>query len=182
MRLMIALVSLLLRLRRCCIDHKCLMLLHQHGSPTVIVKLFDEVNMPEAVIFNYQNKIHTVFFSQAKAMLPVKLKSGEVTLVTWGRRESENSEMPLGGWARLASIKNEKDKRWNMYLPKPVQIPIDKFMEKDFEGKSCWYEVTKGKSIQGLLAHEQNEYRLYIVTIDPEDLMNCHYRWPHIIT
>jgi hypothetical protein len=94
-----------------------------------------------------------------------------------------NSEMPLGGWARLASIKNEKEKnQWNLYLPRPVQIPASKFMEKDHEGRACWYEVTKGKCLQGLLARQENEYRLYIVTIDPEDLTNCHYRWPHVIT
>lgn len=138
--------------------------------------------MPEAVIFHYQNKVYTVFYNKPKAMLPVKLKNGDIKLVPWGRREHENSEMPLGGWARLSSIKNEKDKRWGMYLPKPVQIPVDKFMEKDFEGKSCWYEITKGKCIQGLLAQHEQEYRLYIVTVDPEDLMNCHYRWPHIVT
>lgn len=136
-------------------------------------------NMPEAVIFSYQNKIHTISYKHPKAMLPVKLKTGECKLVTWGRRENENSEMPLGGWARLSSIRNEK--RWHLYSPKPVQIFVDKFMEKDFEGNSRWYEVTKGKCIQGLLAHHENEYRLYIVTIEPEDLMNCHYRWPHII-
>lgn len=138
--------------------------------------------MPEAVIFYYQKKVYTVFFAQRKAMLPVKLKTGEIQLVTWGRREYENSELPLGGWARLSSVKNNKDNRWNMYLPKPIQIPVDKFMEKDFEGKPCWYEVTRGKCLQGLLAQYQNEYRIYIVTIDPQDLMNCHYRWPHIIT
>ena len=138
--------------------------------------------MPEAVIFSFQNKTHTVFFNQSKAMLPVKLKTGEIKLITWGRRECENSELPSGGWARLRNIKDEKNHRWNMYLPKPVQIIVDKFMEKDFEGKACWYEVTRGKCIQGLLAQHDNEYRLYIVTIDPEDLMNCHYRWPHIIT
>ena len=138
--------------------------------------------MPEAVVFSYQNKIYTVSFSQRNAMLPVRLKNGECRLVAWGRREHENSEMPLGGWARLSSIKNEIDQRWNLYLPKPVQIPIDKFMEKNFEGKSCWYEVTKGKCLQGLLAKMENEYRLYLVTIDPEDLMNCHYRWPHVVT
>lgn len=138
--------------------------------------------MPEAVIFTYQNKIHTVSFTQPKAVLPVKLKTGETKLATWGRRENENSEMPLGGWARLSNIKNEKNKRWDIYLPKPVKISVDKFMEKDFEGKPCWYEVTKGKCIQGLLAKEQNNYRVYIVTVDPEDLTNCHYRWPHIIT
>lgn len=137
--------------------------------------------MPEAIIFQYQNKIHTVYFTQTKAMLPVKLKNGDCRLVTWGRRERENSEMPLGGWARLASIKNEKDARWHMYLPKPVQIPVMKFMEKDFEGKSCWYEVTKGKCLQGLLAKLNDEYRIYLVTIDPEDLSNQHYRWPQVV-
>lgn len=138
--------------------------------------------MPEAVIFNYQQRTYTVFYNQANAMLPIQFKNGEIKLVTWGRREKENSEMPLGGWARLTSIKNEKNNKWNMYLPKGVRIPIDKFMEKDFEGNSCWYEVTKGKCIQGLLAKHDSEYRLYIVTIDPEDLMNSHYRWPNIIT
>lgn len=137
--------------------------------------------MAEAVVFNYQHKIYTVAFAQSKPLLPVKLKTGEIQLVTWGRREHENSEMPMGGWARLASIKNEKEKRWSLYLPKPVQIPVDKFMEKDFEGNACWYEVTKGKCLQGLLAHYEKEYRVYIVTIDPEDLLYNHYRWPHII-
>lgn len=137
--------------------------------------------MAEAVIFTFQNKIYTVYFKQPKAMLPVKLKNGECQLVPWGRRENENSEMPLGGWARLASIKSEKDQKWHLYQPKPVKIFIDKFMEKDFEGSPRWYEVTKGKCLQGLLAQQENEFRLYIVTIEPEDLMNCHYRWPHII-
>ena len=137
--------------------------------------------MPEAVIFNYQHKIYTIFFAQTKAVLPVKLKNGETKLVVWGRRENENSEMPLGGWVRLTTIKNESNNHWHMYLPKPIQIPAYKFMEKNFEGKSCWYEITRGKCIQGLLAKKENEYRIYIVTIDPEDLMNCHYRWPHIM-
>lgn len=138
--------------------------------------------MPEAVIFSYQDKMYTVSFNQSKAMLPVKLKNGEARLVTWGRRENENSELPLGGWARLTLVKNDKRSLWDHYSPKPVQIPVQKFMEKNFEGKPCWYEITKGQCIQGLLAHHNNEYRIYFVTIDPEDLMNCHYRWPHIIT
>lgn len=136
--------------------------------------------MPEAVIFNLADKVYTIFFTQTKAMLPVKLKNGSCKLVTWGKREHENSELPLGGWARLESIKN-KSAQWNLYLPKPVQIPVAKFMEKNFEGKSCWYEITKGKSIQGLLAKHENEYRVYIVTIEPE-VSSGHYRWPHVIT
>lgn len=159
------------------------MLLRLRGNPMDIDRQFKrEDSMPEAVIFHYQNKIFTIYFVNEKAVLPVKLKNGQCQLVTWGRRENENSEMPLGGWARLASIKNAKESHWNMYLPKPVQIPITKFMEKNFEGRSCWYEITGGKYIQGLLAQNDNEYRIYIVTIDPEDLTNCHYRWPNIIT
>lgn len=138
--------------------------------------------MAEAVIFHFQNKSYTVFFKENYAKLPVRLKTGEIKLVTWGRRENENTEFPLGGWARLNNIKNEKGNLWHFYLPKPVQIPVDKFMEKDHEGKVCWYEITKGKCIQGLLAKHDHEYRVYIVTIEPEDLMNLHYRWPHIIT
>lgn len=147
-----------------------------------IVKLFDrEVFMPEAVIFNYQNKLHTVSYTHTRAMLPIRLKNGEDRLAVWGRREHENSEMPLGGWARLSAIKKEKNSRWNSYQPRPVQIFVTKFMERNFEGNSCWYEITKGQCIQGLLAQHENEYRVYIVTIEPEDLMSCHYRWPHIM-
>lgn len=138
--------------------------------------------MPEAVIFNYQNKIYTVYFARANAKLPVLTKNGEVKLVSWGRRECENSEMPLGGWARLTHLQNGKDNKWNIYTPKYVRIPILKFMERDFEGRPCWYEITKGKCVQGLITKNENEYRLYIVTIDPEDLMNCHYRWPQVVT
>jgi hypothetical protein len=138
--------------------------------------------MAEAVIFTFEHKVHTISFKHPKAMLPVKLKNGKCKLVTWGRREHENSEMPLGGWARLSAIKTETDQKWYLYQPKPVQVFVDKFMEKDFEGTQRWYEVTPGKCLQGLLARHENEYRLYIVTIEPDDLMNCHYKWPHLIT
>lgn len=134
--------------------------------------------MPEAVIFKHQGKIHTVYFARPQAMLPVRLNNGEIKLVTWGRRQHENSDMPLGGWARLESIHNGK---WGQYLPKPVLLPIMRFMKTDYEGKVHWYDVTSGQLIQALLAREDNEYRAYIVTITPELLSVCHDRWPRII-
>lgn len=134
--------------------------------------------MPEGVIYHYQNKIHTVYFARGKAMLPVQLANGEVRLGIWGRRQHENSEMPLGGWARLEAIHKGI---WSQYIPKPVRIPIMKFMKTDFEGHVHWYEVTKGQFIQGLLAQEANEQRIYIVTIIPELLDISHDRWPRII-
>lgn len=134
--------------------------------------------MPEAVIYSYQNKIYTVYFARPYAKLPVKLANNEVKLVTWGRRQQENSEMPLGGWARLEAIHHGK---WGMYLPKPVCLPITKFMKTDYEGQIHWYEVVRGQQIQGLLAREQDEYRVYIVTIIPELLDVGYDRWPRIV-
>lgn len=134
--------------------------------------------MPEAVTFQHQGKTHTVYFARAKALLPVYMTTGEVKLVTWGRRQQENSEMPLGGWARLPSI---HDGKWSLYTPKPVRLAINKFMQTDFEGRIHWYEVTKGQYIQGLIANNEDEYRVYIVTIIPELLDICHERWPRIV-
>lgn len=134
--------------------------------------------MPEAVTFRYQGQTKTVYFSHAKAVLPVKLANGEIKLVMWGRRQHENSDMPLGGWARLNAIHEGK---WSLYSPKPVSLLIDKFMKTDFEGHAHWYDITRGLCIQGLLAHEENEYRVYVVTIVPELLDICHDRWPRIV-
>lgn len=134
--------------------------------------------MPEAIIFHHQSQPQTIYFARTNAVLPILMPSGEIKLVTWGRRQQEPSEMPLGGWARLPSIHNGK---WSLYTPKPVRLAVTKFMQSDFEGRTHWYEVTRGQYIQGLLAHHENEYRVYIVTIIPELLDICHERWPRII-
>ena len=134
--------------------------------------------MPEAAIFKHQGKTHTVYFARPGAMLPVRLANGETHLVTWGRKQHENSEMPLGGWARLEAV---HDGKWSQYLPKPVCIPITKFMKTDYEGKVHWYDIAKSQYVQGLLARCDEEYRVYVVTIVPELLDVCHDRWPRII-
>lgn len=134
--------------------------------------------MPEAVTYFYQGKLQTVYFANTRAVLPIKLADGSSCLVKWGRRQHEQGEMPLGGWARLDSIHHGK---WSLYLPKPVKLPIEKFMKTDYEGHVHWYEVVKGQWIQGLLAREGEEVRIYIVTIVPELLDVCHDRWPRIM-
>lgn len=134
--------------------------------------------MAEGVMYHYQDQIHTVYFPNPKAALPVRLTNGQVKLVTWGRRSAQVGELPLGGWANLQSIYKG---RWDIYIPKPIRLPIIKFMEKDFEGNTHWYDVTHGQWIQGLLAHEGNELRVYIVTITPEHHNTCHERWPRIM-
>jgi hypothetical protein len=134
--------------------------------------------MPTAVMFYQKNKAHTIYFSHVKAVLPVKLKNGETTLVHWGRRLHENSEMPLGGWAMQSAIHEGK---WNYFSPKPVKLLIEKFMKIDYEGHSQWYEVTRGQWIQGILLQEGNECRVYIVIVIPDRLDVCYNQWPKII-
>lgn len=147
------------------------------GSLTVIDKQF-ETNMPQAVTFHYLGKPYTVYFSQPRAMLPVKFAREQTRVVSWGRRLNENSEMPLGGWAMLPAIYKG---RWNQYSPKPVRLLVEKFMVMDYENHPHWYEVVSGQWIQGLLAHYEQEYRVYIVTFIPERLDLYFHYWPRIM-
>ena len=98
--------------------------------------------MPDGIMYHYLGETLTVYFANPKASLPVKLADGQIKLFTWGRRQMQSGTLPLGGWARLQSIYQGK---WNSYMPKPVRLPIVKFMEKDFEGNTHLYDVMKGK-------------------------------------
>ena len=91
-----------------------------------------------------------IFFPQPDARLPVRLRDGNVTWITWGRRKDEAiGKFPNGGWARLNSIKSGK---WKPWRPRPVLIAADQFMEKDHANQSHWIELDKRMMIQGLLA------------------------------
>ncbi len=126
----------------------------------------------------YEN--NRIYFPNPEARLPVRLRNGLVTWVTWGRREKEAiGVFPNGGWARLDSIKSGK---WKPWRPRPVLIPADQFMEKDRSNKSHWVELDKSMAIQGLLAERKKELRVYVVTIDtPPEYLGIHDRWPRLI-
>lgn len=119
-----------------------------------------------------------VYFPNPAAVLPVKRKSGDVELLPWGRRQQQKGMLPLGGWARLESIYSG---RWDKWFPVPVKLPILSFMEKDLEGHTHWYDLTKSQWIQGLVARDGNEQRVYVVTIAPEMEDAMHDRWPRIM-
>ena len=55
-------------------------------------------------------------------------------------------------------------------------------MEKDIEGRSHWYELTRGQWIQGLVARNNYEQRIYVVTVEPEMEDAVHDRWPRILS
>lgn len=110
----------------------------------------------------------------------MRLRSDNVTWVTWGNRKKEaNRDFPNGGWARLDSIYAGKWKPWH---PRPVLIAADQFMEKDHDGQSHWIPLDQRMVIQGLLAERKSEQRVYVVTIEtPPEYAWIHDRWPQLI-
>ena len=132
------------------------------------------------VKYFHEGQEWTVYFPNPKAKLPVRLKNGEHQLITWGRRREEPGKLPKGGWARHESVKKGV---WDKYFPNPVLIDVTDFMEKDRKQYSHWYPVVKGQAIQGLLATDGEETRVYVVTITPklEEQEIIHDRWPRIV-
>lgn len=120
-----------------------------------------------------------VYFPNPKALLPVMTKTKKIEMIPWGRRREQSGHLPLGGWARLDSIYTG---RWDKWFPIPVKLPVMQFMEKDIEGASHWFDLTKGQFIQGLIARDKYEQRVYVVTITPELEDAVHERWPRILS
>jgi len=135
--------------------------------------------MCSGVYFEHDTHVLRQYFPNPKAVLPVKKSDGGIILLPWGRRQKQSGNLPLGGWARLDSIYGG---RWDKYFPTPLKIPVLSFMEKDFEGNSHWYDLNEGQYLQGLLAKDNNEQRIYIVIIEPEvEDANIHSRWPRVV-
>ena len=131
------------------------------------------------VYYTTQNQDTRVYFPNPKALLPVKTRSNDIATLAWGRRREQAGALPLGGWARLDSIYAG---RWDRWFPVPVKIQVKSVMEKDLEGHSHWFDLTKGQWIQGLVARYRHERRVYVVTIEPEMAEAVHDRWPRIMS
>jgi len=131
------------------------------------------------VCYEYEKQPITLYFPNPKAQLPVIKKDGSVLLLPWGRRQQQPGQLPLGGWARLESIEKGV---WDKYQPVSVKIPVKRFMEKDHQEISHWFEITSGQYIQGLVARYEDECRVYVVTIVPERPNAIHNRWPRIVS
>ena len=133
------------------------------------------------VQFKHEGKTLKVYFPSPQAVLPVRLKSGVHMLLPWGRREGESGALPVGGWARHESILAGK---WDRFFPKAVRLDLEAFMEKDNQGKSHWYPLVASDAVQGLTAQEEDEQRVYVVTITPTLPVQAavHSRWPRIVS
>jgi len=135
--------------------------------------------MSGGVYYTVNGQDVRVYFPNPGACLPVRTRAGTPGLLPWGRRHEQAGHLPLGGWARLDSIYAG---RWDRWFPVPVKLSVKSFMEKDFEGHSHWYDLTRGQWIQGLVARDRHERRVYVVTVEPELPDMIHGRWPRILS
>ncbi len=126
------------------------------------------------------NKTWTIYFPNPKAALPVLKRNGEIEWVPWGKRKEEADDgFYQGGWARLDAIHAGK---WAKLNAKPVMLPVQAFMEKDEVRQSHWITVPQGQVIQGLLAVQANQTRVYVVTTEtPTEYAWVHDRWPRLV-
>jgi len=118
-----------------------------------------------------------IYFPNPRAALPVLgSEGGEVLWVPWGRRREQAGKGPAGGWARLSSIEEGK---WEKYGPTRVHIPVQRFMEKDGEKVSHWFDLKPGQAIEGLVIGAGEEQKVYVITTEaPEEQAWVHNRWP----
>ena len=135
--------------------------------------------MCSGVYYSVNDRDIRVYFPNPGAQLPVKTRTGMERRLAWGRRLKQAGTLPLGGWARLDSVYSG---RWDRWFPVPVKLPVKRFMEYDLEGHSRWYDLTRGQWIQGLVARDRHEQRVYVVTVEPELVEAIHDRWPRIMS
>ena len=125
-----------------------------------------------------------IYFSVDDAALPVRLRNGEVEWLPWGKRSHETPRLPTGGWARLEAVRAGQ---WQNYRPRPVQIPARGYLEKNLSGHTQWFELGPDTALQGLLAEQGEEQRVYLITV-PEappqvshEFGRMHDRWPRLV-
>tara|TARA_R110002167_G_scaffold202049_1_gene405778 strand:+ start:6963 stop:7379 length:417 start_codon:yes stop_codon:yes gene_type:complete len=131
------------------------------------------------VIYQYESRVIKTYFTNPKSSLPVLMKNGSIQLLPWGRRQKQSGALPLGGWARIESIETGF---WDKYFPIPVKLMVNEFFsEETATGNIKCRTITEGSFMQGLVATDRQEIRVYVVTITPtED--QIHDRWPKILT
>lgn len=129
-----------------------------------------------------QMKTRKAYFPIPKVKIPVVIEdNSEPEWVQWGKRQGEDPELdvPVTGWARLLSLKEGK---WNRYQPRKVKIPALRWMEKDAEKQSHWFDMEPEKALLGVMLVQQGERFVYIVTRPAtEHYAMAHHRMPLLV-
>lgn len=129
-------------------------------------------------------KTRTVYFPIPRVQIPVMAIDGKsaVQFCQWGKRRDEDPELdaPITGWARLISLKEGK---WNRYNPTRVLIPATRWMEKDANRQSHWFDMPAEQVILGVRLEVQGNAFVYMVTRPSQGLMaEVHERMPLLVS
>ncbi|MDY6821391.1 MAG: hypothetical protein SVN78_07205 [Deferribacterota bacterium] len=134
------------------------------------------------LIFNNKDELIRVYFPVPYSTIYYIDSKGVTNKAFWGiRGESEFSDLifPKTGWAKIESIKSGY---WNRFNPEKVYIPAYKYMEKDPNGNSHWFELKDNEFIMGLLVKSYEHPFVYVITIpSPKDYAHIHDRWVFVV-
>jgi hypothetical protein len=120
-----------------------------------------------------------VYFPNPKAVFSVILDDGtDLGWVPWGRRKEQAGSGPQGGWAKLETVERGG---WEKYHPQGALGLISRYMEKDAERDSHWFDMAEGYALECLVIGESEVRRVYVVTTTPpEEFAWIHDRWPMV--
>ena len=125
----------------------------------------------------YEGQMH--LWKDSDVRLPVLMRDGSVSWLPWGERHGTQSPFFQGPCARLESIKAGK---WARLSPRPVKIPMQRYMERDIRAAPYWVKAGEGCVLQGLLATWGDEQRVYVVTVEtPPEFLHVQPRWPRVM-
>ncbi|MBI4913090.1 MAG: hypothetical protein HY823_10165 [Acidobacteria bacterium] len=118
-----------------------------------------------------------VLFPNPRAALLVDPGTG--TWLPWGRRKGEPGDWPEGGWARFESLSKPYWTRWE---PEPLLVHPVRWMEKDPQRRSHWFDLVKGEGIHVLRLHRAPGSPVYVVTVPSSGgFEEIHDRMPRVV-
>lgn len=125
-----------------------------------------------------QGEMH--LWADPEVRLPALLRNGGLSWLRWGERHgTKDSPFHHGPCARLESIQSNK---WDHFAPRPVKIPVDRYMERDQKGRPYWVKVEPGQFLQGMIATVGGDQRIYVVTVEtPPEFAHVQPRWPRVL-
>ena len=96
------------------------------------------------------------------------------------RRKEEPGDWPEGGWARYESLNKGYWRRWGS---ERVLVWPARWMEKDYQRKSHWFDMQPGHALVGLVLTKAPGTPIYVVTSHAEGdfLADIHDRIPKLV-
>ena len=112
-----------------------------------------------------------IYFPNPQAAFPVALDDGtDLGWARWGQRQEQPGSGPQRGWTKLETIERGG---WRKYQPQSGLALVSRFMEKDANPTSHWFDLADGQGLECLVIGEPDDRRACIVTTPPLTVSGC---------